>query len=342
MAHSGRQIERVARRRLSDLAETPELRRLFETSFPGLWDRFSAAAGGPGASRREFLKLMGASLALAGLTGCRWPKETIVPATRQPVDRVPGVPVQYATAIELAGVATGLLVTSYDGRPIKIEGNDQHPFSRGKTSAWMQASLLDLYDPDRSQRVVQRVTGSGGSRRLNRTWEEFDAEVGPRLAELRADRGKGLCVLVAASASPSLTRLRAQFQQLMPEAGWINCCSTSQEAEHIATGLVFGNACRPQLDLTKADVIVALDSDFLMQHPAAVRYAADFATRRRADDGAMSRLYVAESTLTVTGAAADRRFPLRRHEIGRLAACLAKELLDRGLPWPDGVGCPCV
>jgi molybdopterin-containing oxidoreductase family iron-sulfur binding subunit len=328
MAHSGRQTERVARRRLSDLAETPELRRLFETSFPGLWDRSATGPGGV-PSRREFLKLMGASLALAGLTGCRWPKETIVPATHQPVDRVPGVPVQYATAIELAGVATGLLVTSYDGRPIKIEGNDQHPFSRGKTSAWMQASILDLYDPDRSTNPVFYARAGREAQRLNRTSEDFAAFAREHFAALRTAGGAGLAVLAEPSSSPTLGDAQARFFQAFPQARWYAHDPLARDNEIAGARLAFGASYRTHLHLDKADVIVSLDNDFLMTHPAAVRYAADFAARRRAADGTMSRLYVFESNLTVTGAAADQRYPVRPSQIPGVLERLCAEVGKR-------------
>ncbi len=334
MARRGRHPGRAGSDRLGGFAETPELRRVVETHFPGLWDRFSTGPGGAGASRREFLKLMGASLALAGLTGCRWPKETIVPATRQSVDRLPGVPVQYATAIELGGVATGLLVTSYDGRPIKIEGNDKHPFSRGKTNHWMQASILDLYDPDRSQRVIERVGGSGGVTHLTRTWEEFDAFARQHFAELRERQGEGLCVLVEASFSPSLMEMRSRFQREFRHAGWIEFESLPRVEERNGAQMAFDRLYRAQLDLTKADVIVSLDDDLLMTHPAALRYEADFAARRRADDGSMSRLYVIESNLTVTGAAADHRYAIRNTDVGVAAGMLAQALIAGGLSWP--------
>ena len=141
-------------RSLDDLADTPEFRALVEKEFPGLAEELLSPR-----TRRAFLKVMGASLGVAGLAACRWPKETILPFAHRPEDRIPGVPQQYATAMELAGAAVGLLVTSYDGRPVKIEGNPLHPTSRGAASALAQASLLELYDPDRSQQVVRRDGG---------------------------------------------------------------------------------------------------------------------------------------------------------------------------------------
>lgn len=331
-------------RSLDELADTPEFRRFLEAEFPSGWHRPAAGGGGDGPTRRQFLKLMGASLALSGLTGCRWPKETIVPATRQPVDRIPGVPVQYATAMELGGVATGLLVTSYDGRPIKIEGNDKHPFSRGKTNALMQASILKLYDPDRSRCVVQREwrlaagenTGATpvSQEQHRRTWKEFEAFARGHLAELRATGGAGLCVLSEASSSPSLADMKARFLKVFPQARWCEYEPLAHDNEIEGSRLAFGTPYRTHLHLDRANVIVSLDSDFLMTHPAAVRYAGDFAARRRADDGTMNRLYVFETGLTVTGSMADHRFAARASSIAAVIGQLQREL-SKLLPEAD-------
>ncbi len=275
---------------------------------------------------------MGASLALAGLTGCRWPKETIVPATRQPGDRVPGVPVQYATAIELGGVATGLLVTSYDGRPIKIEGNDRHPFSRGKSNAWMQASLLELYDPDRSQWPVRGASGE----RQNSTWEEFETFAAAHFSELRAQGGAGLAVLSEASSSPSLGEMRTRLMGVFPQAQWYEYEPLSRDNEREGARLAFGRPCRTHLHLAQADVIVSFDSDFLMTHPAALKYAGDFAARRRGADGTMNRLYVLESNLTITGGVADHRWAVRSSDIGHMLSQLAARLKGSDTESPGG------
>ncbi len=317
-------------RSLDELTDTPEFRAFLAAEFPGI---ASAMLSAP--SRRQFLKLMGASMALAGLSGCRWPSETIAPYAKRPAGRTPGVPVQYATAMEFGGVATGLLVTSYDGRPIKIEGNDQHPFSRGKTNAWMQASVLELYDPDRSTQVLRKAeVGDGGALQPS-TWEEFEAFARPHFAALRANQGEGLCVLCEASSSPSLAATKTRFREIFPNATWLDFAALPRVNEVTGSTMAFGRPYRAQLNLTPADVIVSLDGDFLMMHPAAVRYAGDFAARRRAEDGTMNRLYVVESNLTVTGAAADRRYAVRSSDVGIVAGLLAQALLTAGLPWPD-------
>ena len=185
-------------RSLDDLADTPGFRRFVEKEFPAYADEMLAPR-----SRRGFLKLMGASMALAGMTACRWPEEEILPFTRRPEGYLPGEPSQFATAMELGGVATGLLVKSYDGRPVKIEGNPLHPQSRGATSAIEQAALLELYDPDRSQHPARRV--EAGHRPAE--WEEFATEAVPLFAARRAG-GHGLRILSESSSSPTVRRIR--------------------------------------------------------------------------------------------------------------------------------------
>ena len=316
-------------RSLDELADTPAFRQWLQSEFPHLPAGF---VDGP--SRRQFLKLMGASLAFAGLAGCRWPKETIVPATRQPGDRVPGVPVQYATVFELGGAATGLLVTSYDGRPIKIEGNEKHPFSRGKTNHWMQASILDLYDPDRSRLPVQRgrhrqppgeATGETPvpPESRSRTWAEFEAFAKEHFGTLRGQGGAGLAVLTEMSSSPSLRDMQGRFLTAFPQAAWYEYEPLSRDNEREGARRAFGRPFRTHLHLDQADVVVSFDDDFLMMHPAAVKYAGDFAARRRADDGRMNRLYMFEAGLTVTGSVADHRFAVRPSQIGRVLEELA-------------------
>ncbi|MBK9129065.1 MAG: TAT-variant-translocated molybdopterin oxidoreductase [Phycisphaerales bacterium] len=306
-------------RSLDELADTPEFRKFVESEFPSLAHELVS-----GASRRQFLKLMGASLALAGLTGCRWPRETIVPATRQGQDRIPGQPVQYATAIELDGVATGALVTSYDGRPIKVEGNDLHPYSRGKSTAWMQATVLDLYDPDRSILPIRRTERTT----INSSFAEFDAFANEHFAALRGRGGEGLCVLVTSSSSPTFREVKGAFRKAYPKAGWFEYDAIPTDNVREGARVALGQVVRTHIELAKADIVVSLDSDFLMTHPAALKYARDFADRRRrADsDGTMCRLYVFESDYTVTGSNADHRVPIRSADVGALASALSAAL----------------
>lgn len=309
-------------RSLEELADSPQFRAWLEAEFP-------SAAEPVGLSRRRWLQLMGASLALAGLGGCRWKKSEILPFARRPGQRVPGVPEQFATAMELGEGAVGLLVTSYDGRPIKIEGNPLHPQSLGATDAFAQAAVLELYDPDRSQAVIQQAAQAEG-----RTWDDFARFVASQRQQWKSARGKGLCVLAQPSTSPTLARLREALLGQLPEAQWFEYEPLAWDNCRQGARLAFGRPVRTQLVLDQATVIVALDSDFLAWHPAAVRCARDFASRRDADGAWMNRLYVVESTPSLTGAAADHRLALRTGRISAFARSLF-EAVRQGLAEPS-------
>ncbi|MEW6367558.1 MAG: TAT-variant-translocated molybdopterin oxidoreductase [Acidobacteriota bacterium] len=304
-------------RSLDELADSPELRRRVERESPSLASQIWTAA-----SRRDFLKAMGASLALGSLTGCRWPKEKIVPYAHRPEGRVPGKPEQFATAMELAGVARALLVTSYDGRPLKVEGNPEHPESRGASDAYAQASVLELYDPDRSKDVVLRQN----RQRIVQTWDQFDAFAKAAFSELRRRGGDGFSVLSEASSSPSLYDMRARLQQALPMMTWYEYEPVSRDNERLGTAMAFGRPCRAHPALDQADVILSLDSDLLMNSPVAVKHAMAFASRRRAEDFRMNRLYVVEPVVSVTGAMADHRCATPSRLVPRFACKLAGEL----------------
>jgi MoCo/4Fe-4S cofactor protein with predicted Tat translocation signal len=324
--------ERVGKeywRSLDELAETPEFRTLVENEFPGLAEELLSPR-----TRRAFLKIMGASLGVAGLASCRWPKELILPFADRPAGRTPGVPQQYATAMELGGAANGLLVTSFDGRPVKIEGNPLHPTGRGTATALEQAVLLELYDPDRSAQPIRRERGQ----QIAQSWDEFIAFAGPHLAALRAVRGKGLAVLSEESSSPSLDRLRRRFTEAFPEAAWSEWEPLSRDAEREGTRLLFGAPHRPHYRFDTADVIVCLDADPLFDHPAALKHARDFASRRRAEDGTMNRLYAIEPVVSLTGAMADHRLAVAARDVATVAANLVLELLALGVRFPAEAG----
>ena len=318
---SERRAGREYWRSLDELADTPEFRTLVESEFPGLAEELLSPQ-----TRRAFLKVMGASLGVAGLAACRWPKETILPFANRPEGRIPGVPQQYATALELGGAAVGVLVTSFDGRPVKVEGNPQHPISRGSATALMQASVLDLYDPDRSRQVVRREGGQS----VASSWDEFTAFAGAHFALLRAKRGAGLAVLAAASSSPSLARLRGRFAEAFPQARWFEWEPLDRDGEREATRQIFGTPRRPQFSFENADVVVCLDADPLFEHPAALAHARGFASRRRAEAGGMNRLWSAESVLSLTGAAADHRAALAPRGVEEAARALASAVLGEG------------
>ncbi|ACY14950.1 TAT-variant-translocated molybdopterin oxidoreductase [Haliangium ochraceum] len=267
-------------------------------------------------SRRRFMQLMGASMALAGVAtsaGCqRWEREEIVPLSTRPEGYVPGEARYYATTLEIGGVGEGVLVQTYDGRPIKVEGNPMHPFGTGATTTFAQASVLSLYDPDRSMRVRNRE-GTGG-------WDEVSALITGQVA---IGDGTGLRVLSEASSSPTLARLRQAFLTRYPNARWYEYEPVSFDNERLGLGMAqggeAGNALRAIPLLARAKRILSLEADIFGLHPARLRLAADFARGRGQDGengGEMSRLYAVESTFTTAGTSADHRLPLPASHIG--------------------------
>src|SRR5207244_2976468 len=225
-------------------------------------------------ARRTFLKLMGASLALGGFTACtRQPAEKILPYVRQPEGLIPGKPLFYATAMALGGVATGLLVESHEGRPTKIEGNPQHPGSLGASDVFSQAAILDLYDPDR----VQTLTKFGEIR----PWSAFLGEIRAQLVAQKPLGGAGLRILTESVSSPTLA---AQIRELLtqyPSAKWHQWDPASRENVRAGSKLAFGEYVDARYTIDQADVILALDADFLGGGPGGLRYAREFAARRR-------------------------------------------------------------
>jgi molybdopterin-containing oxidoreductase family iron-sulfur binding subunit len=304
-------------RTLEELAEDPEFEELLHREFPRLapseWDE--------GVDRRDFLKLMAASLALAGLSGCgRTPEQHIVPYVKQPDGLILGKPQFYATVMPFGADAIGLLVESHEGRPTKIEGNPDHPSSLGATNAFAQASVLNLYDPDRAQ----TPTKFGEIH----TWAEFQNSAQAIAAGVKLADGAGFRILTGIVTSPSLA---AQIQSVLaryPKAKWHQWEPAVSDGAREGAKLAFGNyvnmVCRPE----KADVILSLDSDFLGSGPGHIRYAREFSRRRKLNGVAdkMNRLYVVEPTPSVTGATADHRLPLRASEVGLFARALAGKL----------------
>ncbi len=302
-------------RSLAELADAPEFRAFLEAEFP-------KKADPEGMSRRRWLQLMGASLALAGTVGCRWEKEAILPFAERPEGRIPGVAERYATAMDLSANAVGLLVTVYDGRPIKIEGNPNHPQSLGATDAFSQAAILNLYDPDRSRHVLRRDLEDRG---LIAQWAEFDAFASDHFGQLRQKKGKGLAFLAEADSSPTVSRLQSQLLEAFPEATWYQYEALSRDNERAGAAMAFGQPYRMQLHLDKAEVIVSLESDLFGDHPTALQNIRQYAGGRE-PDAKMNRLYVAESCYTITGAAADHRVPVRSSQIGRFLVAIESAL----------------
>ncbi len=312
-------------RSLEQLAATPEYQELAAKEFPA-----GDEVNWTESSRRRFLQLVGASVALAGASSCYWQKETIAPFNDRPEGRVPGQARHFATSMELGGWGTGLVVTSYDGRPTKVEGNPEHPASAGATSIYAQAATLELYDPDRSRAVGRIADGAAQAS----SWKEFDRWAENRFTNL-AGNGAELAVIAEATSSPSMARLRARFAKRFPKAAWATWEAVGRSAETAGCELAFGQSLRPLYHFENALAVLCLDDDPLLDHPNALRHARGFASRRK-PEGEMSRIYAAESRFSSTGAAADHRLPLRSEQIEAflldLEAVLAAE---HGLSLPD-------
>ncbi len=308
-------------RSLEEYAKAPEVAELLKEEFPG-YDPDDVLT----VSRRRFVQLMAASMSLAGLTltGCRrWPQEKLAPFASRPEGQTPGVPTYYASMIEQGGVANGVLVTSFDGRPIKIEGNPLHPGSLGATDAFTQASVLQMYDPYRLRQITRGKDDGDGSKP---TWDEYFKYAAEQGKSLRDNPG-AFAVLSQPSSSPSLERLKDALLSAFPGVSWYEYEPINRDNEIQGAIEAFGKPVRPQYHLDKAQVIVSLDSDLLGCHPNQVRHARDWANgRKSADEGTMSRLYIAESTMTITGSVADNRLPTRSAKIGGLVQAMAQQL----------------
>ncbi|CAN5358881.1 hypothetical protein BH23ACI1_BH23ACI1_30900 [soil metagenome] len=292
-------------RSLGELADTPDFREYLHREFPEQASEWNDPKG-----RREFLKLMSASLALAGVGACtKQPLEPIVPYVRQPEDLVPGRPLFFASAIPHGGIAQPVLVESHMGRPTKIEGNPEHPASLGATDAITQAAVLGLYDPDRAQVITYRGEV--------RSWGAFlTAMQAARTAQAARD-GAGVRFLTGSITSPSLAEQVATVLRDYPQARWHQWDPVARDGARMGAQQGTGAATSAIYHFDQADIVVSLDADFLSCGPGSVRYQKDFAARRRVtdDNKVMNRLYVVESTPSLTGAKADHRLPLRATEI---------------------------
>ena len=303
-------------RSLNEVAETDDFKKLVENEFTEGASEWVETLG-----RRRFLQLMGASVAFAGLQGCTsQPPEMIVPAARGPEFSIPGKPKYFATAVRCAGNVQGVLVESHEGRPTKIEGNPEHPASLGATDSFAQASILTLYDPDRSQVVVRAGEIS--------RWTSFVGDLNRELELQAIKEGAGLRLLTGSVASPTLASQIEQLLTAFPQAKWTQYESAGRSSARAGAKLACGEDVDVHYDFSKADVILSLDADFLSQGPGSVRYTRDFTARRRAADhqGPANRLYVAESMPSNTGAMAEHRLRARPSEIGQIAAEAAGRL----------------
>ncbi|WP_224247404.1 TAT-variant-translocated molybdopterin oxidoreductase [Hyalangium gracile] len=272
-----------------------------------------------GVARREFMQLIGASLALAGATACstRPPDERMVPFTKTPPELTPGNPLHYASGMTFAGHTSGLLITAREGRPVKVEGNPQHPVNQGAAGVFEQAFLLSLYDPQRA-----RVLRQGKNPRSLRTFSEQIAGLVGKSAT--ADGGARVRFLTEPLNSPLLGHLRSRIQQKLPSARFYSHTDVTQEQAHEATRAVFGQPYTALYDFSKADIILSLDGDFLDSRPTNLTYARQFAHRRDPNMGKLNRLYVAEPRYSITGGMADHRLPVRSADILGVAAAVAR------------------
>ncbi|MEA2569102.1 MAG: hypothetical protein QOI24_1103 [Acidobacteriota bacterium] len=301
-------------RSLEELSRGADFEELMQDEFPR-----QAAPLANGVHRRDFMKLMSASIALAGAAACTPPSgkpEKIVPYVKQPEDLIPGKPLFFATAMPLGGYTTGVLAESHMGRPTKIEGNPDHPSSLGGTDAYMQASILGLYDPDRSQ--VVRTFGE------TRTWSDFIGALQPVLKEA-AVNGAGLRILTQTVTSPTLgAALRALVAQY-PGMQWHQWEPVSGDNKREGLRSAFGGYVNAVYHFDKASVVVSLDSDFMSDGAGHVRYSRDFASRRRVrhDTKSMNRLYAIESSPTSSGSIADHRLSVRPSQIEGCARAIA-------------------
>ncbi|MCP4549812.1 MAG: TAT-variant-translocated molybdopterin oxidoreductase [bacterium] len=310
-------------RSIAELTGSEVSRRHADNEFPG-----GIAPPAGDFSRRRFLQIMSASVALGSLAGCRWPEERIIPFASRPEGMTPGTPLAFATAMELGPVAQALVATSYDGRPIKVDGNPDFHLSGGGSSAMAQASVLDLYDPDRSRGIVRRQGGESPA-----TWDDFAAFADSRFG----GNLDGVALLTEVGSSPShwemlerATRRGARLYYWEPVCR-INEIRGAQQA--------FGQPAKTVLDVSQAQVIVDFDANLLQDHPTALRNTRQFVDARDPESGHMNRLYCFENSYSITGGMADHRFPTPARDIGFTLWALAAELVfGQGLELPSAAG----
>jgi molybdopterin-containing oxidoreductase family iron-sulfur binding subunit len=313
-------------RTLDELAGTKSFETMLHREFP-----HAASEWKDGPSRRNFLKLMSASLAFAGLSACtlRKTEEKIVPYVNAPEDVIPGRPLFFASTMPWCGFGKGVVVESHEGRPTKIEGNADHPASLGSSDIWMQASVLELYDPDRSQMVLHGKDPS--------SWGAFTTAMAVEMARKTDTQGAGMRFLSGTVTSPTQARLIKALLAKYPQAKWHQHEPVGRGNAKAGAILAFGTDVETVYkfyDFVKdeivADVVVALDSNFLVDGPGSIAYSRQFIAGRKIRQGdgdlKMNRLYVVESGVTVTGAQSDHRLAIKSSDIAAVAADLLAAL----------------
>ena len=302
-------------RSLEELAQTEEFKEFLHKEFPG-----QAKPLENGLDRREFIKLLGASLALGGLSACVRPnpQEKIIPYVKAPEEIIPGKPVFYASALTSGGYATGVLVENHDGRPTRLEGNPEHPASLGAIDVQSTAEILTFYDPERSSTPTKENTPS--------SWEEVTSFLETKLNSL--GDGEGLYILTETITSPTLASQLDKLLGKFPAAKWHQYMPVNFDNVLEGSELAFNESATPIYHLEEAEVILSLDADFLNSGPAKLRYTRQFTNARRAHtaEESMNRLYIVEPTPTSTGTMADHRLPLAAFKVEALARQLADKL----------------
>jgi MoCo/4Fe-4S cofactor protein with predicted Tat translocation signal len=308
-------VTRTYWRSLAQIEGRPDARDFLEREFPE-----GASELPDGITRRDMMMLLGASLSLAGLAGCRRPVEEIVPYVTAPEEIVPGIPRYYATTMPFRRSAYGLIVESHEGRPTKIEGNPSHPSTLGASSSLVQASIVALYDPDRSQTVTLK-----GARK---SWNDFVTAWGQLAEAHAADGGASLAVVSESFSSPTLARLVSELRGRYPRLQWATYDAVSDESRLAGLRHATGRDLDLMLRLDRAAVILALDADPLLTDPEMIRHARGFADGRGAgaSGGAMNRLYAVEGVYSITGAMADHRLRVESRQIAPFLAALAARL----------------
>lgn len=337
MSQSGLEPKNQYFRSLGQLENTPEFEQFLHREFPQAASEFPE-----GVSRRRWIQLMGASLALGGLSGCRYNKEEIASFIVRPEGRIAGVPNFFATNFEWAGRAVHLLATNLDGRPVKLDGNPQHPlnsstegkdfkdgnakFASAGCDVFAQAAILSLYDPERLESVYSGKEAS--------TWEAFEKVAADSLAALDATKGKGLAVVYEPTTSPSLLRALNEVKAKFPQATFVKYDSLGYGATQAKAVEAAGGAkSKVVYKLDAAKVIVAVDADLLGADPAAMFHIRQFAKNRTPNKADMNRLYAIESQFSVTGGAADFRLAVKSSQIPAFVAKL-EAAIDKAMAGP--------
>ncbi len=315
-------------RSMEELANTEQFQQFVEDEFPNRSSLLDL-------DRRDFIKFMGASMLLAGIGtvgGCRWlPQEKIIPYVKAPEDFIPGKALSFASASVFGGFATGVLVTSHMGRPTKIDGNPEHPASLGALDPIQQASILTMYDPDRSQNVMNGTDSS--------TIELFLEAIRKVLDSKAKTGGDQFRILTETVTSPTLEAQIAQLLATFPGAQWHQWDPVGRDNVKAGAKMAFGEIVDPIYHFDKADVVLSLDADFLSGMPGSLRYARDFASTRKVEGQKpkLSRLYVVESSPTLAGANADHRMPVKPSQVAAVASAIAAKAGVGSGSTPSGV-----